>query len=124
MKPEYQAGGGGKFLRAGNVKTGEFIQFLDGGTEEEGKYGMQTNMKVMYKGEEKLLSLKKTSYMELSPHYGEDTEDWIGKSAVLNIVDYSDKGFPPGIKLSPCIAPPTEEAKVQKSIEEQTWDES
>jgi len=120
MKPNYSEGGG-TFLKAGNVESGDFIKFLDGGTEQtDGKFGPQMNMKVFYKGEEKTLTLNKTNYGNLSPHYGEDLEDWIGKTAVLTIKKY--EGFPPGIVLGPCISPPKEDLdKTQESIEETEW---
>ena len=48
---------------------------------------MQFNIKVeLMNGEQKLLSLNGTSFRQLSEKWGEDTNNWIGKLALVTLV--------------------------------------
>lgn len=124
--PEFETG---EFLKPKNVRTGEFLKFINGGewkvsvfkkgtTEENSK--KQLEILVMHNNEEKKFTLNSPSYEALSPAYGEDTDNWVGKSAMITIKQY--QGFNDGIVLMPCITAPTETPTAPKA-EDVAWDE-
>lgn len=123
--PQYSTSDG-SFLRASQAKTGEFVTFLDSGEQKEkdinGDKKLIFEIRVSHNGEEKIMSLNKTSYQNLAPVYGMNTDDWVNRPAMITIKDYSDKGFPPGIVLMPCVEPPKQE-KAKTVSPESAWDE-
>lgn len=62
-----------------DLKHGDIIKFLDGGTEEEGKWGKQNNFKIKTRNGDKKISLNQMSQNVLVLEWGGDTEKWIGK---------------------------------------------
>jgi len=119
-KPEFKEAAG-QFLRTKDVKQGEFVKFTTSGELLEKDFkGEKKNVfeiNVVHNSQDKVMTLNKTSYENLAPAYGENTDDWIGRQAMITIKDYSDKGFPPGMVLMPCIEAPKAESK-----EEVEWD--
>ncbi len=78
-----------------DVKDGEKITFIDGGTlfTYEADKRTTIHFRVMCpNGKEKKLSLNRTSANNLSAVYGSDTESWQGKEAVVTIVKMNIRG--------------------------------
>jgi hypothetical protein len=76
-----------------DVQSGEQIIFLDGGTtrEFEGKARIQFKVQLP-SGKAKLLTLNQTSLNALAKVYGDETTDWVGKSATVTISDQNVRG--------------------------------
>lgn len=71
-----------------DLNDGDTITFVDAGNVEMSeKYGReQLIIRVKLKdGNEKKLSVNKTSAQSLSEKYGDDTDQWVGKQAVAEI---------------------------------------
>ena len=86
----------GNYLKVEDVKDGELVTFKDGGTwTESSKYNYDDGnpkqdfvMTVEHNGAEYKLRVGKFSRDELVPAYGNDTEHWIGKQAMITIETY------------------------------------
>ena len=82
----------GLFLSNKDVKTGEIITFIDAGEEKPGKnFNGKDVIKFVIKvrlpdGEEKLADLNNTSKKNMMDEYGENSDEWIGKDARIEIV--------------------------------------
>jgi NCAIR mutase (PurE)-related protein len=79
------------FFKAGeNIHDGDIIEFRDEGWEEvnktSGKNQMIITAIVPSTLEEKKLSLNNTSKANLIAEYGDDSKQWVGKSARVNIL--------------------------------------
>ncbi len=78
------------FLKAGvNIKDGELITFADEGkTEQDKKSGKaRTIFTVTTPSEDdKLYGPNNTSLRAMIELYGDDTKDWVGKKARVNIL--------------------------------------
>jgi hypothetical protein len=94
------------FVRAGeDVVEGDVIVFLDGGrVERSEKYDRdQLVFRIrLANGNEKNLSVNKTSGNSLKEEYGDDTEEWEGKKAKASVVQQQvGKDLKPVIYLKP-----------------------
>lgn len=77
-----------------DVKDGDTIMFVDAGrmhTYDDGRQTIQFNVKLP-SGKQKILSLNRTSAKNLKEVYGDKTEDWIGKEALISIVKMNVRG--------------------------------
>lgn len=85
---------GGQFMKAEGVDKGATVVFKDAGeiqtsdkyTYEDGSPRKNLVFTVEYKGEDKKLRLNNASKINLIEAWGEETKDWIGKSAVIHIL--------------------------------------
>lgn len=101
---------GGNFLNGKNAKDGETVKFLDEGEiipSERYKYddgSPQKNLifKVEYKGEEKQVKITKQSKVALMDTWGEETKNWVGKSATIFVFPTPD-GSNKTIVLKPIV---------------------
>ena len=83
----------GKWMSAKNAQDGDMVKFLDEGSWQEStrfKYDDGNPVKqfiigVEHDGEEKRLTLIKASRVAMIEAYGDDTSDWVGKSAKINL---------------------------------------
>ena len=111
------------FIKADEVKDGEIIVFLDEGELADGKYGKQLNIRVNYKSEERLFTIKKTNADKLSEAFGEETKNWVGKGAKLTVERVKVMGeMVDTITLDPIIKNGAEK-KLPKSLKCQECDE-
>lgn len=82
---------GGNYVKTADVNDGDVINFMDEGewiksarwTYEDGSPKMDFVIGVEIKGETKQMRLNKTNRDILTEAYGNDTVDWIGKSAKI-----------------------------------------
>ena len=78
---------GGKWLKAKELKQGDKCKIVSEADWEEGEYqGQKTNqycVNVNYNDEERKLKLTMASCNEISPVYGKDSTEWIGKELSL-----------------------------------------
>ena len=85
--------GSGNYLKTADVKNGEIITFKNEGEWIESakwKYDDGTprndfTIKVDWKGAEKLMRLNKGNRDTLIEEYGNNTAEWIGKSATITV---------------------------------------
>jgi hypothetical protein len=86
-----------KYLKAEGCKDGDVITFLDAGEiktrefEQNGKKEEKDifEIKVEFKGDEKLYSPNATSRKLLSKSFGVETEKWVSKKARITILPSS-----------------------------------
>lgn len=89
MRVQRESGG---FVTADNVKTNDLIVIQDEGAEKEkefegGKKVIKLELPVkLPNGDEKTISLNGTSKNNMIEYYGEDTKDWVGKSARVEVL--------------------------------------
>ena len=85
----------GDFLKADMVKNGDIIEFYDEGEEtesksfsnEDGTPKIQFNIKIkMPDGSIKTATMNLTSRRLIAAEYSDESKEWIGKKAVLNLV--------------------------------------
>lgn len=87
-----------QFVQAGvDVKTGDVVTFKDEGVirpAEETPFGREVFQITVElpNGEEKTLTMNRTSIRNISKEYGDDTKEWIGKQAVVTIVQQNVRG--------------------------------
>ena len=62
-----------------DLKDGDTVTILDGGTEEEGKFGEQVNFIIQTRNGEKKLSFNQSTINVLIKEIGEESAEWIGK---------------------------------------------
>ena len=85
---------GGDYLKSQDAKTGERVTFKDEGKWEEntrykypdGNPRVDFICKVMYNNEEKRLRVNKTNRDALVAAWGAETQEWVGKTAHLEVV--------------------------------------
>jgi hypothetical protein len=75
-----------KFVKSENVKQGDVMTFLDGGTEKEMSGKKVVNFNVEVNGEEKIYSPNKTALVALGDAWGTNGDDYIGKKAKILFV--------------------------------------
>lgn len=87
-----------QFIQAGvDVKTGDVLRFKDPGVirpAEETPFGrevFQINVELPT-GEEKTLTMNRTSQRNIAKEYGDETERWVGKEAVVTVVKQNVRG--------------------------------
>lgn len=81
----------GSYLKAAEVKSGDSVTFRDEGswvknnkyTYEDGTPKQDFVIKVTYKGSEKKMRLNKMNREAMVIAFGDDTKDWIGRSAMI-----------------------------------------
>lgn len=75
----------GSFLEKGkDIKDGDIIQIANEGKQVEGKFGMQDLFLIKTKeGKEGNVSFNQTSINCLVEAYGEESKNWIGKTAKI-----------------------------------------
>jgi hypothetical protein len=73
----------GEFAKIGqDIRDGDIITILDGGTVITGQFGEQTAFHIQNPaGKELVLSFNQSSINNLIDAYGEDSESWKGKQA-------------------------------------------
>lgn len=81
----------GKYLTNEDVKTGDFVKFLDEGEmvdkEFQGKAKTALEISVeLPNGKFKTASLNATSHNNMIERYGDDTKNWIGKEGRIEII--------------------------------------
>ncbi|HKF48299.1 MAG TPA: hypothetical protein VKB38_13135 [Terracidiphilus sp.] len=84
----------GKFLSTEDVSTGDIVTFVDAGVEKEeadkfnpGKKKLKFEIGVrLPEGDEKVVSLNNTSKAALMDAYGENSDEWVGKDARVEII--------------------------------------
>jgi len=78
------------WLKAADLQKGDTVKILTEADWEETSFKGETRnqfvCQVEYKGEEKKLKLTMASCSEISPIYGDDTKEWIGKTLELESV--------------------------------------
>jgi len=100
LKKEEEMLLGGKFIKTSDCKTGDIIEFLDGGVWEEsrsfknddGTPKHQCQFQIKHGGEEKTMSLNKTNRDTLILAWGRDTDKWIGKTAEITLKEVEVAG--------------------------------
>lgn len=92
----------------------DVITFVDGGKVEEGQFGLQHNFLVtLTNGENKAISVNKTSRNTLIDAYGNNSDLWVGKQALVWLFDDVISGKPvkklflsaPGLDLNGVAIP-------------------
>ena len=85
------------FASATDLKTGDVLTFKTPGqlkTAEETPFGREVfQIEVeMPNGEQKILTVNRTSIRNLSKVYGDETEKWVDEQAVVNILQQNVRG--------------------------------
>lgn len=110
----------GNMLKGKDVQDGDRVKILSDGEWREFKYKEETTnsliIKVEYKGKETEMKVTKASYNSLSPAYGVDMKDWIGKEAIL-MTSPLEKGI--SIIMKPVKSTSTKPTKAEEVI----WNE-
>lgn len=96
MKPKFES----PWLKANdNVKHGDYVRFMDEGTERPSNDGKGTDcilrVGVIPQGQkevvtEKQFQLNKTNYKATAEIYGSDTKGWIGKEMQVVLIKASN----------------------------------
>jgi len=77
----------GEYAKIGeDIKDGDQIIIRDSGQIVSGDYGDRHVFKVLVKNGDKNLTLNQTSMNNMIDAYGENTEDWIDKTATAHVV--------------------------------------
>jgi len=78
----------GQFARKGeDIKHGDIVTVLNEGEQFEGDYGTQDVFSIKTtRGEEKNITLNKTSLNNMIDAYGEDSSGWVGKEAKIWLI--------------------------------------
>ena len=84
----------GKFLKKGtDIKDGDKVAIASEGKKQEGQFGMQDIFLIkLANGEEGNISLNQMSINSLIDGYGEDSVNWIGKEARIEVIKMSVAG--------------------------------
>jgi hypothetical protein len=69
-----------------DLKDGDTVKILDGGTLEEGKFGEQNNFKIKTRNGEKKLAFNQSTINVLVEEFGGESEAWIGKEVKVFLV--------------------------------------
>lgn len=88
------------YLKAENVKSGDVVKInSEGEWIESNKYTYEDKtprknfvVEVIYAGEARTLTLNSTNRSNLINDWGNDTAEWIGKSATIEIIKVSVGG--------------------------------
>lgn len=67
-----------------DLKNGDIVTILDGGVTEQGTFGDQDNFKIKTRNGEKKLAFNQKTKNVLIDEFGNDSENWIGKS--VNVI--------------------------------------
>ena len=125
---------GGNYLKTSESKTGDMITFTTEGewvenkryTYDDGNPKWDFVVGVSSKGEDKKMTLNKTNRDILTEKFGDETSDWVGKSAKMNIVDCLVGGkMKKTIVLEPIVSAPvqpTEKSEPEKTEQKEPWD--
>lgn len=81
------------WLSAKNCKSGDIVEFINEGewkestkfTYDDGNPVRQLVFKVLHNGEEKQLSIIKPSRIALIEAFGDDTVEWVGREARIDL---------------------------------------
>lgn len=92
----------GNYLKATEAKTGDIIEFMNAGEwQKNTKYSYPDGnpkqdfvVKVTHSGQEKSFRINKTNREKLVENWGDETENWIGKKARINLMDALVSGKP------------------------------
>ena len=93
--PDYSKEFDSPFVKAGaNTKQGDHLRFLDAGEKRQNKKELDKvdivfNVAIVRNGKvtaQKLFSLNKTNFKAVSKVYGSNSDDWIDKEMMVNIV--------------------------------------
>ncbi len=113
---------GSKWLKAKELGKNDVCKIIDEANWEESEYQGQKNNQyvctVDYKGEERRLKFTVASCSEISPVYGKDSLEWIGKELKLESIKVMVGGE---VKLS-ILATPTAVVTAPEGQKE-AWDE-
>jgi len=63
-----------------DIVSGDIIKLLDGGVAEEWNFGLQHNFKIETRNGEKKASFNQKSINVLIDEFGDNTDNWVGKS--------------------------------------------
>ena len=114
---------GGNYLKTDDVKEGDVIKILDEGrwvesatyTYDDGKPKRSLVFGVDFKGEKRDMRMNKVSQDELKSAWGDDTADWIGKTAKVSIE------YVRTIKKNMIVLTASGKEEAQKEIPEKDW---
>ena len=84
----------GNYAKKGeDIKDGDIITILDGGTVVQGQFGEQKTFLVkVVSGEDMLLSLNQTSENNLIDVFGDESENWVNKQVKAFVMPQMVKG--------------------------------
>lgn len=77
------------FLKPADITNGEVVTFIDAGEIKMVRFGQQPEKKVfqisveLANGKQKIVTLNSTSRQILGGFWGTDTENWVGKKALI-----------------------------------------
>jgi len=110
------------FLSAQDVGAGVTVEFIDEGKYVESKYGQRFNITVRLKGEEATWTMNKTSQRNLAQDYGDESSQWIGKSAALEVIKMLVQGEMKDVIIG---IPAVDSAPVNPTTQtpQERWDE-
>lgn len=87
MKVQKKVSAQGEFAKPGeDIKDGDSITILDGGTETTGKFGDQIVYKVKTRNGDKNLGINQTSVNAFIDAFGDETDNWVGKVVGANLI--------------------------------------
>jgi hypothetical protein len=87
MKVQKKVSVTGDFAKVNeDIRDGDIITINDGGTIIPGEWGERAAFKVQTRNGEKVLSFNQTSMNNLIDGYGDETGQWVGKSAGVFVV--------------------------------------
>lgn len=75
-----------------DIMSGDLIEILNEGSEVLGDYGTRQVFKINTRNGEKNLSFNQTSMNNLIDAYGDDTQNWVGKKANVEIIKSNVSG--------------------------------
>ena len=112
----------GNYLRAKDARKGAIVKILDEGAweksekfkNEDGSPVNQFIVNVEYEGEKRKLKFTKGSRVALIEAFGDESKNWIGKTARIMIVP-TPNGNDKSILLDPIV-------EAQPDHEEEPWD--
>ncbi len=87
-----------RFLKAGtNIKDEDLITFIDEGKWETADFGgkKKERFNITVKipsGEEKIATLNNTSLQAIVEAYGDESSEWVGKEAKINVLSQMVSG--------------------------------
>lgn len=83
----------GEFLKVNvDIKDGDILTILDGGITITGKFGEQEVFKVKASSKEGNLNFNQTSINNLIDAYGDETDNWRGKSIKVWVITMNVQG--------------------------------
>lgn len=77
----------GQFAKKGeDFRDGDVVTLANEGRQVEGKFGTQDVFLVKFSTGEKNFTLNQTSINNMIDAYGDDSKNWIGKEAKINLI--------------------------------------